>query len=389
VRETAEKKALSLIGELKHIKDKNPDVIIAVCGCMIQQPHMTKLIKESYSHVDFCFGTFAYQKFPEMLYKSLTKYPYQSDINEYQTDFSGFNLYQDNTIKAEVPIMYGCDNFCTYCIVPYVRGRERSRPVTDILSDVKTLADNGYKEITLLGQNVNSYGKILHPPVSFSSLIKQVAEIRGDFKIRFISPHPKDMRKDLIDVIAENPKICRSIHLPLQSGSNRILEDMNRKYSREMYLDIVKYIKKRMPDCTISTDIIIGFPGETEYDFEQTLDIVKQVGFYNIFTFIYSKRSGTKAAEMPDFTTPDVKTSRMSTLLTLQREISTVMYNGYVGKKLPVLFDSFSKTSGKISGKTDGGIIVEVPGEGAIIGERKNVTITKAHNWALEGIIET
>jgi tRNA-2-methylthio-N6-dimethylallyladenosine synthase len=387
VRENAEKKVYGILGELKHVKEKNPDVIIAVCGCMIQENHVAKFIENTYHHVDFCFGTFAYEKFPELLYNALTKNEFQCDNNEYPTDFQAFNLYQDNLIKADVPIMYGCNNFCSYCVVPYVRGRERSREVSDILSDIRTLADNGFKEILLLGQNVNSFGNTLKPPVPFSTLLRQAAEIPGDFKLRFMSPHPKDMRKDLIDIIAEYPKICKSIHLPLQSGSNRILELMNRQYSRETYLEIVKYIRKKMPKCTISTDIIVGFPGETEYDFDETLSIMKEVKFHNIFSFIYSKRVGTKAADLPDYATAVEKTSRMTKLLTLQREIATAMYAEYVGKTLTVLFDGFSKTAGLINGKSDENIIVEAPGPKEKLGEYRKVKITNSHNWALEGEI--
>ncbi|MDR0987374.1 MAG: tRNA (N6-isopentenyl adenosine(37)-C2)-methylthiotransferase MiaB [Ruminococcus sp.] len=387
VRENAEKKVYGVIGELKHVKEKNPDVIIAVCGCMIEENHVAEFIKNTYRHVDFCFGTFAYGKFPELLYNALTTAEFQCDNNKYPTDFTDFNLYQDNVIKADVPIMYGCNNYCSYCIVPYVRGRERSREVSDILSDIRSLTDNGFKEILLLGQNVNSYGNTLLPPTPFSSLLKQAAEIPGDFKIRFMSPHPKDMRKDLIDIIAEYPKLCKSIHLPLQSGSNRILELMNRQYSRETYMEIVKYIRKKIPGCTISTDIIVGFPSETEYDFEETLSIIKEAKFYNIFSFIYSKRVGTKAADLPDKTTAAEKTSRMTRLLSLQREISTELYAKYVGKTLTVLFDGTSKTEGLISGKSDEGIIVEAPGKTDKIGEYRKVRITGSHNWALHGEI--
>jgi tRNA-2-methylthio-N6-dimethylallyladenosine synthase len=387
VRENAEKKMYGLIGELKHVKEKNPDVIIAITGCMVQQQSVVDFIHKTYHHVDLCVGTFAYAKFPEMLYNMLLKPEFLSDNVKYSTDFSDFNLYQSNSFKADIPIMYGCDNFCSYCIVPYVRGRERSRPMPDILSDVRTLANSGFKEIMLLGQNVNSYGNTLKPPVPFSALLRGVAEIPGDFRVRFMSPHPKDMRKDLIDIIAENPKICRSIHIPLQSGSNRILEQMNRQYSREMYMEIIKYIRKKMPHCNISTDIIIGFPGETEFDFSETLDIVKQAQFFNIYSFIYSKRPGTKAALMEDYAKPDEKTSRMSRLLTLQREIATTMYNGYIGKTFSVLFDTVSKTPGRIEGRADNGVIVQVAGDKNLIGELKNVKITTAHNWAVEGLV--
>jgi tRNA-2-methylthio-N6-dimethylallyladenosine synthase len=387
VRDSAEKKAFGYIGELSHIKARNPDVIIAVCGCMVQQEHMARFIHETYKYVDFCFGTFAYEKFPEMLFNAIMDHKYQCDINEYETDFEDFNLYQDNPVKAEIPIMYGCDNFCSYCIVPYVRGRERSRPVSDVLSDIRSLAYSGYKEIMLLGQNVNAYGKTLSPPVPFEDLLKQAAAIPGEYKLRFMSPHPMDMRREVIDVISDNPKICRSIHLPLQSGSNRILELMNRQYTREQYLDIVKYIRKRMPNCMISTDIIVGFPGETEADFEQTLEMVREVKFYNIFTFIYSKREGTKAAAMEDFTPSAEKKTRIAKLLTVQREISTAMYKGFVGQDFDVLFDGKSRTDGKISGKSDGGIIVEAIGSADMIGEYKKVHITKAFNWAVEGTI--
>jgi tRNA-2-methylthio-N6-dimethylallyladenosine synthase len=385
VRETAEKKAFGLIGELSHIKARNPDVIIAVGGCMAQIPENAERIRRSYKQVDIVFGTNALGALPALVEEVKRTRHFQIDTNEHQDDFTA---HKKSGFLADVPIMYGCDNFCSYCIVPYVRGRERSREPSEILSEIKAAVSGGAREIMLLGQNVNSYGKGLSPEINFAELLYSVNEIEGDFRVRFMSPHPKDMTDDVINAIAKCDKICKSIHLPLQSGSDRILTLMNRKYDRARFLEIVKTAREKIPGLSISTDIIVGFPGETEADFEETLDIVRRVNFSNIFTFIYSKRGGTKAAEMEDITLYREKQARMARLLALQREASTELYKTYIGKTLEVLFDGKSKREGYLTGKSDEFIIVEAAGENFIIGEIKKVEITKARGWALEGFIK-
>jgi tRNA-2-methylthio-N6-dimethylallyladenosine synthase len=387
VRESAEKKAFGMIGELLHIKERNPDVLIAVCGCMAQIPENAEKLRRSYKQVDIVFGTKAAHTLPDLIKKAEETRRFQIDTNEYETD--GFAAYTGKTgaFLRDIPIMNGCDNFCSYCIVPYVRGREVSRSVAEILSEIKAAADSGVREIMLLGQNVNSYGKGLTPAVNFAELLRAINGIDGEFRLRFMSPHPKDMSLDVINTIADCEKICKAIHLPLQSGSNRILSLMNRRYSRERFLEIVMQVRERIPDSAISTDIIVGFPGETEDDFKETLDIVRQVRFANIFTFIYSKRGGTKAAEMADLTPYTEKQARMKRLLSLQREVSTKLFSEYIGKTLDVLFDSHSKREGYIAGKSEEFIIVEAKGETNLIGQMRKVNITKAYNWALEGEI--
>jgi tRNA-2-methylthio-N6-dimethylallyladenosine synthase len=412
VRETAEKKAFGLIGELSHIKAENPDVIIAVGGCMAQIAENAEKIRRSYKQVDIVFGTNALHILPELISKaeasrqcrgaqcapavsqnapavSQNAALRERDVLREPGVLRERNAlpYKQSGFLADIPIMYGCDNFCSYCIVPYVRGRERSRAPSEILSDIKAAVQGGAREIMLLGQNVNSYGKGLSPEITFAELLHAVNEIDGDFRIRFMSPHPKDMTEDVINAIADSTKICKSIHLPLQSGSDRILAAMNRKYDRARYLEIVETARRKMPGLSISTDIIVGFPNETEEDFEDTLDIVRQVGFSNIFTFIYSKRGGTKAAEMIDNTPYTEKQARMKRLLSLQRETSTELYKTYIGNELSVLFDEKSKREGYLTGKSDEFIIVEAAGEKNLIGQIKKVKITKAHNWALEGEI--
>jgi tRNA-2-methylthio-N6-dimethylallyladenosine synthase len=284
--------------------------------------------------------------------------------------------------------MYGCDNFCSYCIVPYVRGREKSRSPENVIAEITELAQQGYKEIMLLGQNVNSYGKNLDTPVNFAELLRMINDIPGDFKVRFMSPHPKDCTHELIDTIFECDKICKHMHLPLQSGSDEILRKMNRKYTAEKYMEIVDYARSRDPEFSLTTDIIVGFPNETYEDFLKTLDIVKKVKYDNIYSFIYSKRTGTKAAEMEDCTSDEDKSKWMTELLQVQREISTEHYKRFVGKTMDVLFDGESRHEGMLSGKSDEFIIVEAPCEDkGIIGQRKKVKITRAFNWALWGEI--
>jgi tRNA-2-methylthio-N6-dimethylallyladenosine synthase len=385
VRESAEKKAFGMIGELLHIKERNPDVLIAVCGCMAQIPENTEKIRRSYKQVDIVFGTKAAHTLPDLIKKAEETRRFQIDTTEYETD--GFAVFtgKAGAFFHDIPIMHGCDNFCSYCIVPYVRGREVSRPMDEILSEVAAAAESGVREIMLLGQNVNSYGKGVG--ADFAQLLRRVNDVPGKFRVRFMSPHPKDMTSDVIETIAECEKICKSVHLPLQSGSNRILSMMNRRYDRERFLETVAQAREKIPGLAISTDIIVGFPGETEEDFIKTLEIVRQVRFANIFTFIYSKRGGTKAAEMEDNTPFTEKQARMKRLLTLQREVSTELFREYIGKTLDVLFDSESKREGFIAGKSEEFIIVEAKGKTNLIGQMGKVTITKAYNWALEGDI--
>ncbi len=388
VRENAELKIYGLIGNLKHMKEQNPDLIIGICGCMAQQEQVVEKIKKTYKQVDLIFGTFALNELPRLLYNVLTERKTAVDITEYSGEISeNIKAVRSGSFKAGVPIMYGCNNFCSYCIVPYVRGRERSRQPEAILNEVKELADAGYKEIMLLGQNVNSYGKTLEKPVSFSELLRMINDIDGDFKIRFMSPHPKDATNELIDTIIECDKVCKHLHLPLQSGSNRILEAMNRRYTVEKYMEIVDYARSRISDFSFSTDIIVGFPNETYEDFKGTLEIMKKVKYDNIFSFIYSKRTGTKAALIDDKTSDEDKGKWMRELLELQREISTDFFKRFEGRTLEVLFESESKNEGWYSGKSDEFIIVEAKSDCPLIGQRKKVKITKAFNWALQGEI--
>lgn len=388
VRENAELKVYSLIGNLKKLKESKPDLIIGICGCMAQQEKNVENIKKSYRHVDFIFGTFAFVELPRLLYEVLSERKRAVDITEYGGEIpENVRAYRTDRIKASVPVMYGCNNFCSYCIVPYVRGRERSRKPEAVLDEVRELAEAGYKEIMLLGQNVNSYGKNLDVPVSFAELLREINKIDGDFKIRFMSSHPKDATTELIDAVAECDKVCKHMHLPLQSGSDRILEAMNRRYTAEKYLKIVDYARSIMPDFSFSTDIIVGFPNETCEDFQQTLDVIRRVRFDNIFSFIYSKRTGTRAAEMADNTSDEDKSRWMRELLEVQRDITGSGFKRFVGRTLTVLFDAESKTEGCCSGKSDEFIIVEAKADTSVIGQRKQVRITKAFNWALQGEI--
>ena len=385
VRENAEQRIYGLLGELKKLKEDKPQLIIGVCGCMAQEEKNVEKIKRTYRQVDLVFGTHAIGELPRLLYEVMTERKFSADISQYDVSCSELEPVRNSTFKANVPIMYGCDNFCSYCIVPYVRGRERSRRSEDILEEIKALADKGYKEIMLLGQNVNSYGKGLYEKIDFAELLRKIDDIDGDFKVRFMSPHPKDVTRELLDTIVHSRKICRHLHLPLQSGSNAVLERMNRRYTVEKYLETVDYARSLIPDFSITTDIIVGFPNETDEDFQATLDVVKKVEFDNIFSFIYSKRTGTKAAEMEDFVSDVQKSKRMTELLHVQREISTHHYRRFLGKTLDVLFDGRHKNL--LSGKSDEFIIVEAQDCDEFIGQRKKVLITEAYNWALKGDI--
>lgn len=385
VRENAELKVYGNIGELKRLKEQKPDMIIAVGGCMGQEPKTARKIKKSYRHVDIVFGTFAAKELPRLIYEALTQRRLIVDTAERNTEcFEDIPAVRNEKYKAGVSIMYGCNNFCSYCIVPYVRGRERSREPEKIIEEIKRLADGGCREIMLLGQNVNSYGRGLDEKIDFPELLRRIDSIDGDFRVRFMSPHPKDATNEFFDVIAESQKICRSVHLPLQSGSDRILKEMNRRYTVQKYMDMVSYARKVMPELSISTDIIVGFPNETYDDFLQTLDVVKAVKYDNIFSFIYSKRTGTKAADIIDHTSEEDKGKWFRELLAIQREISEEHYKRFMGAEFDVLFDGTYKEE-FISGKSGEFIITLVKGFPDLIGTMRKVRVTKTHNWAVEG----
>ena len=375
-----------IVGSMKKLKELKPSLIIGISGCMTAQEHIAEKIKKSYPQVDFVVGTSALSSIPRLLSECLKGQKFGVDISEYD-DFSQETVQvRDSSFKASVPIMFGCNNFCTYCIVPYVRGRERSRRQEDIVSEVKKLVQNGYKEIMLLGQNVNSYGNDLGEKNAFPKLLRALDRIEGDFIIRFMSSHPKDATKELIDTIFECDKVAKHLHLPLQSGSSDVLHRMNRRYTAEKYLETVDYIRSKDPDFSLTTDLIVGFPNETDKDFDATLDIIKRVKYDNIYSFIYSKRSGTRAAEMDDATTDDVKSQRMRQLLEVQREISSENYRRFVGRKMRVLVDDISKKrEGYVTGKSNEFIIVEFEGDKSLIGQFADVEITDAMNWAVLG----
>ncbi len=388
VRESAEDRVFGIVGSMKKLKENKPSVIIGIAGCMTAQSHIAEKIKKSYPQVDFVLGTSAINGLPALLRDSLRGRGFGADISEYD-DFSAVvPQLRDSSFKASVPIMFGCNNFCTYCIVPYVRGRERSRKPEDIISEVRELVSSGYKEIMLLGQNVNSYGKDLENSMSFPQLLREINAIEGDFIVRFMSSHPKDASKELIDTIFECDKIAKHLHLPVQSGSSDVLRRMNRRYSAEDYLSIVDYIYSKDPDFSLTTDLIVGFPDETDEDFKETLDIIKRVRYDNIYSFIYSKRSGTKAAEMPDAVSDEIKSRRMRELLEVQRNISTEHYKRFIGRRMRVLADDVSKKKkGCITGKSSEFIIVEFEGDESLIGQFVDVEVTGSMNWAVTGRI--
>lgn len=384
VRESAEDRVFGIVGSMKKLKEQNPSLIIGIAGCMSAQSHIAEKIKKSYPQVDFVVGTSAIGALPGLLLDTLRGAKFSADISEYDDFSAAAEQVRESSFKASVPIMFGCNNFCTYCIVPYVRGRERSRRPEDIISEVRQLVSSGYKEIMLLGQNVNSYGNDLGSEMSFPRLLRELSAIEGDFIIRFMSSHPKDASKELIDAIFDCEKVAKHLHLPLQSGSSEVLRRMNRRYTAEDYLRIVDEIRSRDPGFSLTTDLIVGFPGETDEEFRETLDIIKRVKYDNIYSFIYSKRSGTKAAEMPDPITDEEKGRRMRELLELQREISSEHYRRFIGKKMRILVDGVSKKrEGFLTGKSDESIIAEFPGDPALIGSFVDIEVTDAMNWAV------
>ncbi len=387
VRENAEFRIYGNVGNLKRYKKANPNLVIGLCGCMMQQEHVAAKIRESYPYVDLIFGTHASHLLPSMLKKRLQGQKHVEELENHDGFIvEDMPLLRDGTFKAWLPVMYGCDNFCTYCVVPYVRGRERSRRPEKILEEVKELSQKGYKEIMLLGQNVNSYGKGLEEPTNFTQLLRRIDEVEGDFRIRFMTSHPKDCTHEMIDTIAQSKKICHHIHLPVQSGSDRILRQMNRCYDTKQYLDLIDYAKNKIPDVTLSSDIIVGFPGETYEDFCQTLDLVRQVEYDFLFTFIYSKRVGTKAAQMEDPVLAQEKSKWFRELLQMQSAIGQKRYERLIGSVQRVLVDGPAKEgTGRVGGKSGGNITVEFVGDASFTGQFVNVKITKAHNWGVIG----
>ncbi|OON96680.1 MAG: tRNA (N6-isopentenyl adenosine(37)-C2)-methylthiotransferase MiaB [Candidatus Epulonipiscium fishelsonii] len=389
VRENAELKIYGKLGYLKTLKKRNPSLIIGLCGCMMQQNIVLNTLKEKYKFVDMIFGTYNLYKFPEILKTRLETGEPIIDIwdthKEIDEDLPSVRKYH---FKSCVNITYGCDNFCTYCIVPYVRGRERSKNVETILNEVTNLVNEGTKEIMLLGQNVNSYGKTLNPIISFSELLEKISQIESLKRIRFMTSHPKDLSDTLIEVMAKNKNVCKSLHLPIQSGSNKILKAMNRVYTQEDYLNLVNKIKIAMPDITLTTDIIVGFPGETDEDFEQTIKVVKEVKYLSAFTFIYSKRTGTPASVMENQVPEDVIKERFNKLVNVLNEISLEYMKTQVGKTVQVLFEERSKSNVEtITGRTDTGILVHAPASEDLIGTFAYVKITNAKTHYLSGEI--
>lgn len=387
VRENAEDRVYGNLGALKHEKTKNPDMIIGVCGCMTQQEHVVKKIKRSFPHVDLVFGTNALHTLPELIYKQLTERKRTFFTPEGDGVIAeGLPIRRESDLKVSVPIMYGCDNFCSYCIVPYVRGRERSRVMSQIISEVRAAVENGAREILLLGQNVNSYGK--EQGTSFSELLRALNAIVGEFRICYMSSHPKDFTRELVDTIAECEKVTRHFHLPVQSGSSRILQLMNRHYDREKYLDIVRYIRERVPGAALTSDIIVGFPGETYEDFRETVSLIEEVEFDSLYTFIYSPRKGTKAAEMDDLVSAEEKGRWFRELLEVQGRVGRDIYEKYVGQTFRVLCEGSGRTdSSLLTGKTPQDVIVDFDGGRELIGQFVDVKIEKAYQWALLGVV--
>ena len=386
VREHAEMRILGNVGALSHTKRANKDQIIAMCGCMVQEPGMAERIKRSYPYVDLVFGPHVLWRFPEYLERLLARRKRIFDTADDGGSIAeGLPVLRDGSVKAWLSIMYGCNNFCSYCIVPYVRGRERSRRPEDVLREARGLVDAGYKDITLLGQNVNSYGKDLGCGTDFADVIRMVNDIPGEFLIRFMTSHPKDAGIRLFAAMAESEKAARHIHLPFQAGSDRILAAMNRRYTKEEYLKKVELARSCMPDLVLTSDVIVGFPGETEEDFAETLDVLEKVRFDALFTFIYSKRPGTPAAEMPDDTPRSVKQERFERLLDLQNRISGEKHAQYVGRTVRVLVDADSADErADRLGRTNGGRLVHITGK-APVGSFADVEITDSNTWALYG----
>ena len=386
IREHAEQRVFGNLGALTHTKRRHPEQKIFLCGCMAGETKVSDRIKKSYPHVDGVFSTHHLWQFPEILYNVLTRKKRQFYIEDEPGSIAeGIPQVRDSKLKAWVSIMYGCNNFCTYCIVPYVRGRERSRQPEDILAECRQLIESGIKDITLLGQNVNSYGKDLGKNFDFADLLDAIAAIPGDFRIRFMTSHPRDASRKLFDTMAKHEKIAKQLHLPFQSGSSRVLKAMNRHYDREKYLEAVNYAKKVMPDLVLTSDVIVGFPGETAEEFEETISLIQQVHYDSLFTFIFSPRPGTPAAAMEDLTPKEEKNRRFDRLCAVQNSISEQIHQNYIGKTMYCLVDGTDKDM--LTARTEGGRLVRFAGCEALIGTFQNITITGATTWSLTGTL--
>ena len=384
IREHAEQRVFGNMGALTHTKRRHPGQKIFLCGCMAGQEHVVERIRKSYPHVDGVFSTHHLWQFAQILYGVLTGKKRLFFVEDEPGSIAeGLPQMRDHTLKAWVSIMYGCNNFCTYCIVPYVRGRERSRKPEDILAECRSLIESGTKEITLLGQNVNSYGKDLDIGVDFSDLLQMICKIDGDFLIRFMTSHPRDAGRKLFDTMASSPKIAKQLHLPFQSGSSRVLKAMNRHYDRQQYLELVNYAKAVMPELVLTSDVIVGFPGETAEEFEETISLIEQVHYDSLFTFIFSPRKGTPAASMDDPTAKEEKNRRFDRLCAVQNAISEKIHNAYVGKTMRCLIDGTDNDL--LTARTEGGRLVRLSGDAALIGTFAMVTITGATTWSLTG----
>lgn len=389
VRENAELKVYGHLGALKNLKKRKRGMIIAVCGCMMQQREVVEHIEKKYPHVDIIFGTHNLYRFPELLYGVRAGGGRIVEVQETEGAIAeGLPMERKDGVKAWVTIMYGCNNFCSYCIVPYVRGRERSRRPGDIAEEVRALVKEGYREITLLGQNVNSYGMDSADGLSFAGLLHEINKIEGIYRIRFMTSHPKDLSDSLIEAIRDCEKVCGHLHLPVQSGSSRLLKEMNRKYTREHYLGLGDKLREAVPGISITTDIIVGYPGETEEDFLETLDLIERVRFDFAFTFLYSKRSGTPAARSPEQVPEEIKKRRFDRLVGVQNKISREINEGLLGKSLEVLVEGRSKNSGSTyTGRTGSNKVVNFKGSEELIGKLVSIRIEKVRTWSLVGSV--
>ena len=384
IREHAEQRVFGNVGALVHTKRRHPRQKIFLCGCMMGQPAVVERVQNSYPYVDAVFSTHQLWEFPSLLLRVLTGKKRVFSVEDSAGSIAeGIPVVRTNTLKAWVSIMYGCNNFCSYCIVPYVRGRERSRRPQDVLDECRALIAQGYKEITLLGQNVNSYGRDLDCGMDFADLLAAVAELDGEFRLRFMTSHPKDASRKLFDTIAKYDKICKQFHLPFQSGNDRVLHAMNRRYTAAQYLELVDYGRSLMPELVLTSDVIVGFPGETEAEFEDTLKLIERVRYDALFTFIFSPRAGTPAASMDDPTPRAEKNQRFDRLCALQNRISEEKHRAYIGKTLRVLVDG--RDGDKLTARTDGGRLVRLDGGDELIGQFLNVTVTDSTTWSLVG----
>lgn len=387
IREHAEQRVFGNVGALVHVKRRHPDTLICLCGCMAQRPQAAQKIRESYRHVDLVFGPHALWKFPEMVHHLLKARGRTFAVDDEPGSIAeGIPVVRQDRVDAWVSVMYGCNNFCSYCIVPYVRGRERSRRPEDILAEVRQLAEEGYKDITLLGQNVNSYGKDLEDPMDFAGLLEAVNAIPGDFLIRFMTSHPKDATQKLFETMARCEKVAPVLHLPFQAGNDRILHMMNRRHTREQYLEKIRVLKALIPDIVLTSDVIVGFPGETTEEFEDTLRVLEEVRFDALFTFIYSPRPGTPAAEMDDPMPREEKLANFNRLTALQDAISEEKHAAYIGKTVRCLLDGLSDDERyDLTARTPGNRLVRVTGDPSALGRFRDVRITGANKWSLFG----